>query len=148
MSTDTWLARVADTLARIPGSTSHQGAFLADALAQPGRYLLVHRDAGRVPADHAHALLVCGTGLFALRFADNVPAELDDIRRDVEARFGKLQFGREKVVAHDVQIVLLVPAGVGLREDGRFAVAGAGARARVIRARSPRRRPRPGAPGA
>ncbi|MBF6222317.1 DEAD/DEAH box helicase [Nocardia abscessus] len=141
MSTDTWLARVADTLARIPGSTSHQGAFLADALAQPGRYLLVHRDAGRVPADHAHALLVCGTGLFALRFADNVPAELDDIRRDVEARFGKLQFGREKVVAHDVQIVLLVPAGVGLREDGRFAVAGPGELDRVIRARSRRLRP-------
>ncbi|MGY2125217.1 UvrD-helicase domain-containing protein [Nocardia gipuzkoensis] len=141
MSTDTWLARVADTLARIPGFTSHQGAFLADALAQPGRYLLVHRDAGRVPADHAHALLVCGTGLFALRFADNVPAELDDIRRDVEARFGKLQFGREKVVAHDVQIVLLVPAGAGLREDGRFAVAGPGELDRVIRARSRRLRP-------
>ncbi|WP_063021765.1 UvrD-helicase domain-containing protein [Nocardia niwae] len=130
---NTWLSRVTDTLTRIPGCSSDQRAFFAEALTEPGRYLLIHRDP--VPADHAHALLVCGTGLFALRFAEHVPAELDGIRRHVEARFGRLQFGREKVVAHDAQIVLLVPGEIGLRGDGRFAVAGPGELDRVIRAR-------------
>ncbi|MEU2178119.1 UvrD-helicase domain-containing protein [Nocardia sp. NPDC019219] len=130
---NTWLSRVTDTLTRIPGCSSDQRAFLTEALTEPGRYLLVHRNP--VPADHAHALLVCGTGLFALRFAEDVPAELDGIRRHVEARFGRLQFGREKVVAHDAQIVLLVPGEIGLRGDGRFAVARPGELDRVIRAR-------------
>ncbi|MFD8248824.1 UvrD-helicase domain-containing protein [Nocardia sp. NPDC059691] len=136
-----WLSRVTDTLTRIPGLTSHQRTFLAEALAEPGRYLLVHRDPVDLPATHAHALLFCGTGLFALRFAEGVPAELDEIHRDVEARFGRLQFGREKLVPHDVQLVLLVPAGIGVRVDGRFAVAGPGELDRVIRARQRHLRP-------
>lgn len=135
MNTDAWLSRVTDTLTRLPGFTSQQRTFLADALAEPGRYLLVHRDPARTPDGRAHALLVCGNGLFALRFAESVPGELDELRRDVEARFGRVQFGREKVVAHDTQIVLLVPAGFGPRVDGRFAVAEPGELDRVVRAR-------------
>ncbi|MEU1548570.1 UvrD-helicase domain-containing protein [Nocardia sp. NPDC005745] len=136
---NTWLSLVTDALTRVPGYTSHQRTFFAEALAEPGRYLLVHRDP--VPADHAHALLICRTGLFAFRFAEDVPAEIDGIRRHVEATFGKLQFGREKIVAHDAQIVLLVPGEIRRRGDGRFAVAGPGALDRVIRARHRQLRP-------
>ncbi|WP_051174913.1 hypothetical protein [Nocardia exalbida] len=136
---NTWLSLVTDALTRIPGYTSRQRTFFAEALAEPGRYLLVHRDP--VPADHPHALLICGTGLFAFRFAEDVPAELDGIRRHVEATFGKLQFGREKIVAHDAQIVLLVPGEIRRRGDGRFAVAGPGELDRVIRARHRQLRP-------
>ncbi|MGK8520243.1 UvrD-helicase domain-containing protein [Nocardia asteroides] len=141
MNADTWHARVADALTRLPGFTSQQRAFLADALAQPGRHLLVHRDPAHLPADHAHALLVCGTGLFALRFSEDVPDQLGDLCRDVEARFGRLQFGRERVVAHDALVVLLAPSGSRPREDGRFAVAGPGELDRVIRARHRHLRP-------
>ncbi|MFG3619001.1 UvrD-helicase domain-containing protein [Nocardia sp. NPDC047654] len=136
---NTWLSLVTDALTRIPGYPSHQRTFFAEALAEPGRYLLVHRDP--VPADHAHALLICRTGLFAFRFAEDVPAELDGIRRHVEATFGKLQFGREKIVAHDAQIVLLVPGEIRRRGDGRFAVARPGELDRVIRARHRQLRP-------
>jgi superfamily I DNA/RNA helicase len=136
---NTWLSLVTDALTRIPGYTSHQRTFFAEALAEPGRYLLVHRDP--VPADHAHALLICRTGLFAFRFAEDLPAELDGIRRHVEATFGRLQFGREKIVAHDAQIVLLVPGEIRWRGDGRFAVAGPGELDRVIRARHRQMRP-------
>jgi superfamily I DNA/RNA helicase len=136
---NTWLSLATDALTRIPGYTSHQRTFFAEALAEPGRYLLVHRDP--VPADHAHALLICRTGLFAFRFAEDVPAELDGIRRHVEATFGRLQFGREKIVAHDAQIVLLVPGEIRRRGDGRFAVAGPGELDRVIRARHRQMRP-------
>lgn len=136
---NTWLSLVTDALTRVPGYTSRQRTFFAEALAEPGRYLLVHRDP--VPADHAHALLICRTGLFAFRFAEDVPAGLDGLRRHVEATFGKLQFGREKIVAHDAQIVLLVPGEIRRRGDGRFAVAGPGELDRVIRARHRRLRP-------
>ncbi|MEU1997387.1 UvrD-helicase domain-containing protein [Nocardia gamkensis] len=136
---NTWLSLVTDALTRIPGYTSQQRTFFAEALAEPGRYLLVHRDP--VPADHAHALLICRTGLFAFRFAEDVPAELDGLRRHAEATFGKLQFGREKIVAHDAQIVLLVPGEIRRRGDGRFAVAGPGELDRVIRARPRQLRP-------
>ncbi|MEU2014324.1 hypothetical protein ABZ529_36075, partial [Nocardia sp. NPDC019302] len=136
---NTWLSLVTDALTRIPGYPSQQRTFFAEALAEPGRYLLVHRDP--VPADHAHALLICRTGLFAFRFAEDVPAEFDGLRRHVEATFGKLQFGREKIVAHDAQIVLLVPGEIRRRGDGRFAVAGPGELDRVIRARHRRLRP-------
>ncbi|MFF7942783.1 UvrD-helicase domain-containing protein [Nocardia gamkensis] len=136
---NTWLSLVTDALTRIPGYPSQQRTFFAEALAEPGRYLLVHRDP--VPADHAHALLICRTGLFAFRFAEDVPAEFDGLRRHVEATFGKLQFGREKIVAHDAQIVLLVPGEIRRRGDGRFAVAGPGELDRVIRARHRQLRP-------
>ncbi|MGK8553278.1 UvrD-helicase domain-containing protein [Nocardia gipuzkoensis] len=141
MNPDTWPERVADALHRIPGLTAPQHSFLAEALAEPDRRLLVHRNVAHPPDDHAHALLICGTGLFALRFTADVPVRLDRIRHHVEAKFGKVQFGREKVVPHDVQIVLLVPGKIGVREDGRFALAGPAELDRVIRARDRRLRP-------
>ncbi|WP_330232666.1 AAA family ATPase [Nocardia sp. NBC_00508] len=141
MTTDSWRGRVAEALGRVPGLTSRQRSCLAEALLEPDRRLLIHRNVAHPPDDHAHALLVCGTGLFALRFAQDVPARLDGIRRHAEARFGKVQFGREKVVAHDVQLVLLVPGEIGVAADGRFALAGPADLDRVIRTRHRQLRP-------